>query len=66
MMIAAVSAIGFVLGATLAYVANGYPEYLPAMQTAAGALLFVALALLGYLLEAVLGTPNTNTASPRP
>lgn len=57
MMIAAVSAISFVLGATLAYVANGYPEYLPAVQTAAGALLFVALALLGYLLEAVFGHP---------
>lgn len=57
MVIAAISAISFVLGATLAYVANGYPEYLPAMQTAAGALLCVALALLGYLLEAVFGHP---------
>jgi hypothetical protein len=57
MMTAAISAISFVLGATLAYVANGYPEYLPAMQTAAGILLFVALALLGYLLEAAFGHP---------
>jgi hypothetical protein len=32
MMTAAISAIGFVLGATLAYVANGYPEYFPAMR----------------------------------
>jgi hypothetical protein len=57
MMTAAISAIGFVLGATLAYVANGYPEYLPAMHTAAGILLFAALALLGYLLEAAFGHP---------
>ncbi len=57
MIIAVINAISFVLGATLAYVANGCPEYLPAMQTAAGVLVFVALALLGYLLEAVFGHP---------
>ena len=57
MIIAAISAISFVLGATLAYVAYGCPEYFPGMQTAAGVLVFVALALLGYLLEAVFGHP---------
>jgi hypothetical protein len=57
MMIAAISAISFVLGATIAYVANGYPEYLPAIETVAGILLIGGLALLGYALEAVLGHP---------
>jgi len=55
MMIAAISAISFVLGAAVAYVANGYPEYLPAIETVAGILLIGSLALLGYALEAVLG-----------
>jgi hypothetical protein len=50
MMIAAISAISFVLGATVAYVANGYPEYLSAV---AGILLIGGLALLNYALEAV-------------
>ena len=39
MMIAAISTISFVLGTTVAYVANGYPEYLPAMETVGGILL---------------------------
>jgi protein-S-isoprenylcysteine O-methyltransferase Ste14 len=55
MMIATISAFSFVLGAILAYVAISYPEYPPVIQTSAGILLFVALALLGYLLEALLG-----------
>ena len=57
MIIAVISAISFVLGATLAYVANGRPDYFPATQTAAGVLVLVALALLGFLLEAVFGRP---------
>jgi hypothetical protein len=57
MMIAAISAISFVLGATVAYVANGYPDYLAAIETVAGILLIGGLALLGYALEAILGRP---------
>jgi hypothetical protein len=57
MMIAAISAISFVLGATVAYVANGYPEYLAAIETVAGILLIGGLALLGYALESVLSHP---------
>ncbi len=56
-MIAAISAISFVLGATVAYVANDFPEYLPAIETGAGILLIGGLALLGYALESVLGHP---------
>jgi hypothetical protein len=43
MIIAVISAISFVLGATVAYVANGYPEYLPAIGTVAGILLIGGL-----------------------
>jgi len=57
MMIAAISTISFVLGTTVAYVANGYPEYLSAMETVGGILLIGGLALLGCALEAVLGHP---------
>jgi len=58
MMIAAISAISFVLGAAVAYVANGYPEYLPAIETVAGILLIGGcLALLGYALEVASGHP---------
>jgi hypothetical protein len=52
MMIAAISAISFVFGATVAYVANDYPEYLPAIETGADILLIGGLAWLGYALEA--------------
>lgn len=57
MMTAAISAISFVLGAAVAYVANGYPEYLPAIETVAGILSIGGLALLGYALEAASGQP---------
>jgi hypothetical protein len=57
MMIAAISAISFVLCATVAYVANGYPEYLAAIETVAGILLIGGLALLGHTLDSVLGHP---------
>jgi len=57
MMIAAISAISFVLGAAVAYVANGYPEYLPAIETVAGILSIGGLALLGYALEGASGHP---------
>ena len=56
-MIAAISAISFVLGATAAYVANDFPEYLVAVEIGAGILLIGGLALLGYALESFLGHP---------
>ena len=55
MMIAATSSFSFVLGATVAYLANRYPEHREAIETAAGVLLIGGLGLLGYGLKAVLG-----------
>ena len=55
MMIAAISATSFVLGATVAYLANRYPEHREA--TTAGVLLIGGLGLLGYGLKAIFGHP---------
>ena len=57
MMIAATSAISFVLGATVAYVANRYPGQREVIETVAGIILIGGLGLLGYALEVVLGHP---------
>ena len=50
------SATSFMLGATVAYLANRYPN-IEAIETAAGVLLIGGLGLLGYGLKAVLGHP---------
>ena len=50
MTIAAISAISFVLGATVAYVANRYPGYREAIDAVGGALL-IGWALLSSLLN---------------
>jgi hypothetical protein len=57
MMIATIGAISFVLGATVAYLANRYPEHREAIETAAGVILIGGLGLLGYALKAVSGHP---------
>jgi hypothetical protein len=57
MMIATTSVISFVLGATVACLANRYPAHREAIETAAGVLLIGGLGLLGYGLKAVLGHP---------
>lgn len=57
MMIAMISAISFVLGATVAYLANRYPEHRETIETMAGVLLIGGLGLLGYALKGVSGFP---------
>ncbi len=57
MIIAKISAISFVLGATVAYLANRYPGYREAIETVAGVLLIGSLGLLGYALRAVSRHP---------
>jgi hypothetical protein len=54
---ASVSAISVVLGAAIAYTANGHPRHREAMETAAGVLIIAGLALLGYALECAIGRP---------
>ncbi len=49
MMVATISAISFVLGATVAYVANRYPGHREAIDAVGGALL-IGWALLSSLL----------------
>jgi hypothetical protein len=56
-MIAVLSAISMVLGAAVAYMANGYPRHREIIETAAGILLIGGFALLGYGLECVFGHP---------
>jgi hypothetical protein len=56
-MICALSTISLLLGTAIAYLANGYPKYQAAMESAAGFLLIGGLGLLGYGLETVFGHP---------
>jgi hypothetical protein len=56
-MITGFSAISLILGAAIAYMANGYPKHRAVMETVGGILLIGGLGLMGYALEAVLGHP---------
>jgi hypothetical protein len=54
-MITGLSTISLLLGATIAYLANSYPEHRAVMETVGGILLIGGLGLIGYGLEAVIG-----------
>jgi len=53
-MLAAISLISVVLGATVAYVADRFPEHVEALETSAGVLLIGGVALLGSGLPAII------------
>lgn len=53
-MLAAISVISVVLGASVAYAAQRFPAHVEALETSAGVLLIGGLALLGSGLPAVL------------
>jgi len=53
-MLAAISVISVVLGASVAYFADRYPAHVEALETGAGVLLIGGIALLGSGLPAVL------------
>jgi hypothetical protein len=53
-MVGALSLIGIVAGVAAAYFAERFPAHIEAVETGAGALLIVGLALLGSALPAVL------------
>ena len=57
MMIATISAISLVLGATVAYLADRYPEHREVIETVAGVILIGGLGLLGCALKTVSGYP---------
>lgn len=57
MMIATISAISLVLGATVAYLANRYPEHREIIEIVAGVILIGGLGLLGCALKTVSGYP---------
>jgi len=56
-MITGLSTISIVLGTAIAYMANRYPKRQALMETVGGVLLIGGLGLIGYALEAVLGSP---------
>lgn len=56
-MIAAFATVSVVLGATIAYMANSYPQHREVMEIVAGILLIGGFGMLGYGLECVLGHP---------
>ncbi len=53
-MLAAISVISVVLGASVAYAAQRLPAHVEALETSAGVLLIGGLALLGSGLPAIL------------
>ena len=55
-MITGLSTISLLLGTAIAYMASRYPENRAVMETVGGILLIGGLGLIGYALEAVLGT----------
>jgi hypothetical protein len=56
-MIAAFSTISLVLGTTIAYMAIRHREHEVVLETVGGILLIAGLGIIGYALEAVLGSP---------
>jgi len=53
-VVAAVSVISVMLGATVAYVADRFPAHVEMLETSAGVLLIGGLALLGSGLPVIL------------